>query len=82
MAELSQTLKNFLVLWESEVLPKIQEGYGGDSNRKSMVVTISSTAMHDPQMQELLGISPGNKTGRFMGVIVKTKPDMEVELYG
>ncbi len=83
MAELSQALKNFLTQFEHQVLPHINMGKvrDGFSGFQPITCYVSSETLRDPQVQELLGITKGQRNGRFLGVSVVGKPDMSVELH-
>ena len=80
MTELSQTVKNFIGEFERNIVPHLNKGPTGD---RGQLVTcyVSASTLMDPQLKELLGITPGTKEGEFMGVSVKGKPDMTFDTY-
>jgi hypothetical protein len=80
---LSQTVKNFIAQFETNVLPHINKGENLDEWSTSQPVTcyVSATTLLDPQLRELVGIKPGTPEGLFMNVRVVGKPDMTTEIW-
>lgn len=72
--ELSQNLKNFITQFEQAVLPRIK-------NNEVMTVYVSQATLQDKQVRELIGLRPGTLYGTFMGITIKAKPDMEVQVW-
>lgn len=77
MSELSEPLKNFLTEFKVSVLPHISK----TDSPSAVVCYVSGAALADPQLRELLGVTPGNKHGEFLGVSVHPKGDMTVEVF-
>lgn len=77
MSELSEPLKSFLTEFKVSVLPHISKSV----IHSGVVCYVSGAALADPQLRELLGITPGNKRGEFLGVSVYPKGDMTVEVF-
>ena len=82
MAELSQTLKNFVLEFERQILPHLNKGPSHALGAGQLITCyVSAATLQDPQLRELLGITAGEATGRFMNVSVVAKPDMTFETY-
>lgn len=92
--KISKTVETFLTQFENGVLPKIARYYyllGKNGEKFSsygqalpISCWVSDSSMQDPQFRQLLGIGAdgsGKSDAKFMGIYVKTKPDMVVETY-
>ncbi len=80
MTELSQTVKNFLGEFERNIIPHFNKAEASSLvGGQPITCYVSASTLMDPQLKELLGIKPGSPEGKFMGVVVKGKPDMTFE---
>lgn len=80
-SQLSRAVKNFLVQFEQEVLPHINLGRSENlvqMGYQPVSCAVSTETLADPQLKEMLNVGADGSGGKFMGITVRVKPDLEV----